>query len=84
MELDHLGGTNSDNRKSTPFMCLILKMLQIQPEKDIVVEFIKNEGYRDAHRDGKTSSSELTNYARTPRPSSRAWPAYRAAEDRIG
>ncbi|MQL90777.1 hypothetical protein Taro_023372 [Colocasia esculenta] len=46
MELDHLGGTYGGNRKPTPFMCLVLKMLQIQPEKDIVVEFIKNEDYK--------------------------------------
>ena len=46
MELDHLGGTFGGNRKPTPFMCLIMKMLQIQPEKDIVVEFIKNEEYK--------------------------------------
>eukprot|EP00873_Tetraselmis_striata_P019506 jgi/Tetstr1/439770/TSEL_028183.t1 len=32
--------------EATDFMCLILKMLQIQPEKDIVVEFIKNEDYK--------------------------------------
>lgn len=27
-------------------MCLVLKMLQIQPEKDIVIEFIKNEDFK--------------------------------------
>ena len=32
--------------RPTPFICLILKMLQIQPEKDIVVEFIKNEDFK--------------------------------------
>ncbi|KAL9356021.1 hypothetical protein Peur_049274 [Populus x canadensis] len=41
MELDHLGGNYGGNRKPTPFMCLVTKVLQIQPEKDIVVEFIK-------------------------------------------
>ncbi|XP_077218941.1 PRP38 family protein [Tasmannia lanceolata] len=46
MELDHLGGTFGGNRKPTPFICLVNKMLQIQPEKDIVVEFIKNEDYK--------------------------------------
>ncbi|KAL5701019.1 hypothetical protein ACHQM5_026401 [Ranunculus cassubicifolius] len=46
MEIDHLGGTFGGNRKPTPFMCLVMKMLQIQPEKDIVVEFIKNEDYK--------------------------------------
>ncbi|GAB2277383.1 hypothetical protein Dimus_012086 [Dionaea muscipula] len=46
MELDHVGGTYGGGRKPTPFMCLVMKMLQIQPEKDIVVEFIKNEDYK--------------------------------------
>ncbi|THU59057.1 hypothetical protein C4D60_Mb03t20970 [Musa balbisiana] len=46
MELDHLGGTYGGSRKPTPFMCLILKMLQIQPDKEIVVEFIKNDEYK--------------------------------------
>lgn len=46
MELDHIGGTFGGNRKPTPFMCLVMKMLQIQPEKDIVVEFIKNDDYK--------------------------------------
>nr|VDD15809.1 unnamed protein product [Brassica oleracea] len=46
MELDHVGGTFGGNRKPTPFLCLVLKMLQIQPEKEIVVEFIKNDDYK--------------------------------------
>lgn len=46
MELDHIGGTYGGSRRPTPFMCLVTKMLQIQPEKDIVVEFIKNEDYK--------------------------------------
>lgn len=46
MELDHTGGTYGGNRKPTPFLCLALKMLQIQPDKDIIVEFIKNEDYK--------------------------------------
>lgn len=40
--LDHVGGTYGGNRKPTKFLCLILKMLQIQPEKEIVAELIKN------------------------------------------
>nr|XP_043620963.1 pre-mRNA-splicing factor 38 [Erigeron canadensis] len=46
MELDHVGGTHGGNRKPTPFICLVMKMLQIQPDKEIVVEFIKNEDYK--------------------------------------
>ncbi|CAD6241677.1 GSCOCG00009336001-RA-CDS [Cotesia congregata] len=46
MELRYLGGVFGGNIKPTPFLCLILKMLQIQPEKDIIVEFIKNEEFK--------------------------------------
>lgn len=46
VELDHIGGTYAGNRKPTPFMCLALKMLQIQPDKEIVIEFIQNEDYK--------------------------------------
>ena len=46
MELKYVGGTYGGNVKPTPFLCLVLKMLQIQPEKDIVIEFIKNEDFK--------------------------------------
>ncbi|CAG9761845.1 unnamed protein product [Ceutorhynchus assimilis] len=46
MELRFIGGVYGGNVKPTPFLCLTLKMLQIQPEKDIVVEFIKNEEFK--------------------------------------
>ena len=46
MALDHIGGVFGGNIKPAPFLCLILKMLQIQPTKDIVIEFIKNSDYK--------------------------------------
>ncbi|XP_019863431.1 PREDICTED: pre-mRNA-splicing factor 38A-like, partial [Amphimedon queenslandica] len=46
MALDYVGGVVGGNIKPTPFLCLILKMLQIQPNKDIVIEFIKNPDYK--------------------------------------
>jgi len=46
MELRFIGGVFGGNIKPTPFLCLVLKMLQIQPEKDIVIEFIKNEDFK--------------------------------------
>ncbi len=45
-ELRYVGGIYGGNVKPTPFLCLILKMLQIQPEKDIIIEFIKNVDYK--------------------------------------
>jgi pre-mRNA-splicing factor 38A len=44
--LDGLGGTYSHNAKPTPFMCLVLKLLQIQPDKSIAVEYIRQEDYK--------------------------------------
>ena len=38
------GGIN----KPTHFLCLVLKLLQLQPEKDIVIEYIKNEDVSDS------------------------------------
>ena len=46
MQLTHVGGTYGGNRKPTKFMCLVLKMPQIQPEKEIILEFIKQEDYK--------------------------------------
>jgi len=46
VDLQYVGGSFGGNRKPTQFMCLMLKMLMIQPEKDIVVEFILNEDYK--------------------------------------
>ena len=42
MDLKYIGGVYA-NVKPTPFLCLTLKMLQIQPDKDIVIEFIKQD-----------------------------------------
>jgi pre-mRNA-splicing factor 38A len=46
MEMEAIGGTFGGVREPTHFIQLTLKMLQIQPEKEIVVEFIKNEDYK--------------------------------------
>jgi len=46
MEIRYVGGVYGGNVQPTPFLCLVLKMLQIQPEVDIVIEFIKNVDYK--------------------------------------
>ncbi|XP_077500718.1 pre-mRNA processing factor 38 [Amblyomma americanum] len=46
MELRFIGGVYGGNVKPAPFLCLLLKMLQIQPEKDIVVEFIRQDEFK--------------------------------------
>ena len=42
VELNHVGGTFGGAQQPCPFLCLTAKMLQIQPDKDIIIEFIKN------------------------------------------
>lgn len=39
--LDYIGGTYGGRRKPTKFLCLFNKMLQIQPDEDVVLEYIK-------------------------------------------
>jgi len=46
MALRYIGGIYAGNVKPTPFLCLTLKMLQIQPERNIIVEFIQQEEYK--------------------------------------
>lgn len=53
VELKCVGGMYSGLQKPTHFICLILKMLQIQPDKEIIIEFIKNEDYKYVRLLGK-------------------------------
>lgn len=46
MELRYVGGVYAGNIKPTPFLCLILKMLQLQPDKEIAIEFVQQEEYK--------------------------------------
>ena len=46
MQLRAIGGVYGGNVKPTSFLCLVLKMLQIQPEKDIIIEFIKQDDFK--------------------------------------
>ncbi|PAV58871.1 hypothetical protein WR25_08869 isoform B [Diploscapter pachys] len=45
-DLRFIGGIYAGNVKPTPFLCLALKMLQIQPEKEIILEFIQQEEFK--------------------------------------
>lgn len=40
------GGMFGEPNKPTEFICLILKMLQIQPDREIILEFIKNDDFK--------------------------------------
>lgn len=34
------------NQKPTEFLCLLLKLLQIQPEKEILVEYLQADEFK--------------------------------------
>lgn len=46
VQLQYVGGMMGEPQKPSEFICLILKMLQIQPDKEIIIEFIKNDDYK--------------------------------------
>ncbi|GAA6005782.1 hypothetical protein JCM11491_004008 [Sporobolomyces phaffii] len=45
VELSHVGGTYA-NTRPTEFMCLVLKLLQLQPEREIVLEYLRAEEFK--------------------------------------
>ncbi|EEP78903.1 conserved hypothetical protein [Uncinocarpus reesii 1704] len=40
VELSYIGGTYGANQKPTPFLCLAFKLLQLAPEKEVVLEYL--------------------------------------------
>jgi pre-mRNA-splicing factor 38A len=46
IELKYYGGLYGGSVQPTKFLCLVLKLLQLQPEKEIILEFIRNEDFK--------------------------------------
>ncbi len=46
VELKYLGGTVGGNKSPTDFISLVLKLLQIQPDKEIILEYLQNKDYK--------------------------------------
>eukprot|EP00038_Savillea_parva_P000092 m.94088 g.94088 ORF g.94088 m.94088 type:complete len:426 (-) comp10034_c0_seq3:120-1397(-) len=46
VELKYVGGVTSGLIKPTPFICLVLKLLQIQPDKEIILEYMANTDFK--------------------------------------
>jgi pre-mRNA-splicing factor 38A len=44
VELSFVGGTSGAAARPTPFLCLVLKMLQLQPQRDVVVDVSDQRG----------------------------------------
>jgi hypothetical protein len=45
IEIKAIGGVYG-NQKPTDFMCLLLKLLQIQPEKEILLEYMQADEFK--------------------------------------
>lgn len=45
-DLRYVGGTYGGNVKPTPFLCLLLKLLQIQPQKEIIYLYINQPDFK--------------------------------------
>ncbi|KAF8185042.1 PRP38 family-domain-containing protein [Mycena galopus ATCC 62051] len=46
IELKFIGGVFGGNQKPTDFLALLLKLLQIQPEKEILVEYMRADEFK--------------------------------------
>ena len=44
VDMTYIGGTYGVGMKPTPFLCLIFKMLQLTPEKEVVLEYLRRGG----------------------------------------
>lgn len=47
-DLRYLGGVAGPNRDPTPFLCLLMKLLQLSPSRDIVQEFLQQPHFKYA------------------------------------
>lgn len=45
IEIKFIGGVYG-NQRPTEFLCLLLKLLQIQPEKEILIEYLQAEEFK--------------------------------------
>ena len=46
LKLQYIGGTYGGSRKPSKFLMLSLKLLQISPGKEIILEYLKQEDYK--------------------------------------
>jgi pre-mRNA-splicing factor 38A len=44
--LQYVGGTFGGHNQPTEFICLVLKLLQLQPSKEIILEYLRAEDFK--------------------------------------
>lgn len=48
-DLNYLASTFTANLRPSPFICLLLKLLQLQPEKEIILEYLRAEEFKSVY-----------------------------------
>ena len=51
VDLTHIGGVAGTSQRPTPFLCLAFKLLQLSPEREIVLEYLHNEDFKSVGGD---------------------------------
>lgn len=46
VQINAIGGVYGGTQRPTEFICLVLKMLQLQPDEDIVLEYIRQKDFK--------------------------------------
>ena len=62
VELTHIGGTHGYVGKPTPFLCLAFKLIQLVPDKEIILEYLNFADDEDGDED--EGASEANNIGR--------------------
>jgi pre-mRNA-splicing factor 38A len=67
-ELQFIGGTTGITGKPTPFLCLAFKLVQLVPEKDIILEYLNFRGDEEDDDEGQNGhGTKLENGDASPR-----------------
>lgn len=58
IHLSFIGGTYGVSEKASPFLCLAFKLLQISPDRDIIMEYLNFSEPELENEDGETTAEE--------------------------
>jgi pre-mRNA-splicing factor 38A len=68
-ELTAIGGTYGGTGRPTPFLCLAFKLLQLVPEKAVVLEYLNFHGDEEGDEDGGAEGDEESGAVQDPQAS---------------
>ncbi|OCK82985.1 PRP38-domain-containing protein [Lepidopterella palustris CBS 459.81] len=65
IELTFVGGTYGGMGKPTPFLCLVFKLLQLVPEKDVILEYLNFGGDGDGGEEEEENGNGVGEHQRS-------------------